>query len=76
MLSHYISDRPTCSTDTQLPSITQTLRYAQTHHQMYTATDTVQCSRPDKLELLNARLTTNEVSDCLFDSIPYNKLCD
>ena len=58
-LSHYISDRPTCSTLTQLPSTTQTLICSQTHWQMYTATDTIQCSRPDKLELLNCRLTTN-----------------
>ena len=59
MLCHYISDHPTFSTDTQLPLVTQTLRCVQTHRQIYTATDTIQYSRPDKLQLLNGRLTTN-----------------
>ena len=52
-------------------SITLTFRHTQTHSQIDTATYAVQCSRAEQLELLNGRLATNWVSDCLFDSIPY-----
>ena len=70
--SHRLTDSLTHSS--LLQSVTLTLRTHQTHWQIDTATNTVMCSLIDQLGLVNDRLTTNWVSDCLFDSIPYNKL--
>ena len=70
--SHRLTDSLTHSS--LLQSVTLILRDTQTHWQIDTATNTVLCSLIDQLGLVNDRLTTNRVSDCLFDSIPYNKL--
>ena len=75
---HYISDRLTDSRtlmhSSLLQSVTLTLRDTRTHWQIDTTINIVLCSLIHQLGLVNDRLTTISVSDCLFDSIPYNKL--
>ena len=72
--SHRLTDALTHSS--LLQSVTLTLRDTSDTLADRHATNAVLCSLIDQLGLVNDRLTTNWVSDCLFDSIPYNKLND
>ena len=58
---------------TSIVSHSDTQRHPDTL-QIDTTINNVLCSLLYQLGLVNDRLTTNWVSDCLFDSIPYNKL--